>query len=284
MVSLQPCHVLTYQENILSYANNSYQSFPWRKLWFEWANAQSQEIYEGSETKKHKCSVGVRYVPTAASHLLLMIMGREASIQKQATRGLSSSQSDEVFWCQTNCLGLSHGLVEQPPKRAAKPQFWYPGPDARTESESSRLNQRLQLLFQQERIVRTPRGSLVKPAAGQYGGLSFFLMLLWGVKQYLPYRLTELGQALVEGVPFQELIWPSACLNLTVIVGSTGWGSVLESNVSCSTPLALGVLMKKACMQGTELSKYQCYGEKKSCLVGWDHAKFILWNWREHGQ
>lgn len=88
-------------------------------------------------------------------------------------------------------------------------------------------------------------------------------MLLWGVKQYLPYRLTELGQALVEGVPFQELIWPSACLNLTVIVGSTGWGSVLESNVSCSTPLALGVLMKKACMQGTELSKYQCYGEKK---------------------
>lgn len=36
-------------------------------------------------------------------------------------------------------LGLSHGLVEQLPKRAAKPQFWYTGPDARKESESSRL-------------------------------------------------------------------------------------------------------------------------------------------------
>lgn len=78
-------------------------------------------------------------------------------------------------------------------------------------------------------------------------------MLLWGVKQYLPNRLTELGQASLEGVPFQELIWPSAYLNLIVIVGSTGWGSALESNMLCSTPLALGVLMKKACMQGTEL-------------------------------
>lgn len=78
-------------------------------------------------------------------------------------------------------------------------------------------------------------------------------MLLWGVKQYLPYRLTKLGKASLEGVPFQELIWPSAYLNLTVIVGSTGWGSGLESKASCSTPLALGVLMKKACMQDTEL-------------------------------
>lgn len=125
--------------------------------------------------KTQVLSVGVRYVPTAASHPLLMIMGKEASIQKQATWGLSSSRSDEVFWCQTNCLGLSHGLVGQPPKRAAKPQFWYTGPDARTESQSSRLNQRFQLLFQHQHIVRTP--PLPSPGlarkTSQYGGLAF---------------------------------------------------------------------------------------------------------------
>lgn len=61
-------------------------------------------------------------------------------------------------------------------------------------------------------------------------------------------------------IPFQALIWPSAYLNLTVIVGSAGWGSGLESNLSCSSnpppPLhptpSRGVLMKKACMQGAE--------------------------------
>lgn len=54
---------------------------------------------------KHKCAEGVRCVPTAASPLLLVIMGREASIQKQATGGLSDSQSDAVLWCQTNFWG-----------------------------------------------------------------------------------------------------------------------------------------------------------------------------------
>lgn len=54
---------------------------------------------------KHKHAGGVRCVPTAASPLLLVIMGREASIQKQATGGLSDSQSDAVLWCQTNFWG-----------------------------------------------------------------------------------------------------------------------------------------------------------------------------------
>lgn len=73
-------------------------------------------------------------------------------------------------------------------------------------------------------------------------------MLFWGGNACLPGGLTELWQASAGRSFPSGTDLASAYLNFIVIVGSPGWGSVLESYPSYLTPLpAPGILMNKAC-------------------------------------
>lgn len=101
-------------------ANNSdsYWSALQRTLLFEWASALSPGDLRGFRDINTNGIIGVRCVPTAAFSPPANDYGEGGIKTKTADAGLSSSQSDEDFWCQTHFLGLSHGLVEQLPKWA----------------------------------------------------------------------------------------------------------------------------------------------------------------------
>lgn len=257
------------QASFLSYANNSNssRSSPWRTLLFEGVSTQSQEVYEGTGRETQVC----RRCEVCSNCSL------SPSVSDYGEGGINTKTGNWrplrfAIWCSPlvpdQLLGLSHGLVEQLPKRAAKPQFWYTGPNARTESESSRLTKRFQPLLQHQRALSAvPRAHSWNQQLTNT--VDWLLNAIVGSEPILALQVNWVRVGFAGRIPFQALIWPSAYLNLTVIVGSAGWGSGLESNLSCSsTPLHLSTpprpegvwWRKRAAGSWTGLSKYQCYG------------------------
>lgn len=178
-------------------------------------------------------------------------------------------------------LGLSHGLVEQLPKWAAKPQFWYTGPDARTESESSRLTKNLSRYFSTSAHCPQSPGLTRETSSWPIQRIDF-LMLLWGANQYSPCRLTELGQTSLERFPFRHWFGPQSILVLQWLLaaqgGVQGWNLTRHAPPLRSTspphPVPRGS-DEESVQAGsrTGLSKYQCYRGGKCFL-----AEFIPWS------
>lgn len=201
------------QASFLSYANNSNssRSFPWRTLLFEGVSTQSQEVYEGSGRETQVC----RRCEVCSNCSL------SPSVSDYGEGGINTKTGNWrplrfAIWCSPlvpdQLLGLSHGLVEQLPKRAAKPQFWYTGPNARTESESSRLRDFSRYFSTSAPCPQSP--GLTRETSSWPIRWIDFLMLLWGANQYSSCRLTELGQASLEGFPFRHWFGPQRILIL----------------------------------------------------------------------
>lgn len=145
-------------------------------LSFEWASAQSPGDLWGLRDINTNCIVGVRCVPTAALSPPVNDYGgrhqyKNSRLEGSQVRNLMKSSGARPTF------GVVTWLSKAASKMGWKPQYWYTGPHARTEPESSRLGKRFQLLLEPQHIVWNLQGALMKAAPDKYSGATFNAVL-----------------------------------------------------------------------------------------------------------